>query len=314
MKRVAGTILALVIMALTGCSSGGDDPLQFESYTIVTGEEVTGIDFVSNSDGCAITASGKIYRTDDGGKSFRLVGDGSGRRLADIYFLDDEIGFVCGAQGTLLRTGDGGVSWSVLDVDSSWDLASLGFPKDEFGIVVGNFNSGESLGMGVIGTTSDEGVTWNFDKTDHRGLYFVDVVPTDHSWILGKESLVYTTDGGETWDKIVSRITGANALLFIDVQHGWEIGDNGLLRYSTDGGWSWQNKLKMTDEPLTCLAVPEPDRVYIAGNNFLAVSSNHGRNWVMDSVSHKFRFVDIDAVGHDVFAAGSGGQLIRLKY
>lgn len=314
MKRLAGTILALIMISLTGCSSGVDDPLQFESFTIVAGEEVTGIDFVSNSDGCAITASGKIYRTNDGGKSFLPVGGRDGSRLADIYFLDDEIGFVCGERGTLLRTGDGGASWSAVGADSGWDLASIGFPKDEFGIIVGNFNTGEFSGMGVIGTTSDEGVTWSFTKTEHKGLYYVDVVPTDHVWILGKESLVYTTDGGQTWDKIASRITGANALLFIDVQHGWEIGDNGLLRYSTDGGWSWQNKLKMTDEPLTCLAVPEPDRVYIAGNSFLAVSANHGRNWVMDSVSHKFRFVDIDAVGHDVFAAGSGGELIKLKF
>ncbi len=314
MKRLAGIILAAAVLFIGGCSSGGNDPLQYESYMIVAGEEINGIDFVSESNGCAITAAGNIYRTTDGGRTFFVVGGISGRRLADIYFLDDDIGFACGEKGTLLRTVDGGASWSAIAADSGWDLESIGFPKDEFGIIVGNFNSGEFAGMGVIGTTSDEGVTWNFAKTDYRALYYVDVVPTDHAWILGKESLVYTTDGGQSWDQVASRITGANALLFTDVQHGWEIGDNGLLRYSTDGGWSWQNKLKMTEEPLTCLAVPEPDRIYIAGNHFLAVSTNHGRNWLMDSVSHKFRFVDMDAVGHDVFAAGSGGELIKLKF
>lgn len=314
MKKLTGVFLTLAMLLVGGCSSGDKDPLLFEAYTIVTGEEVTGIDFTSSSKGCAITASGNVLRTTDGGKTFFPAGNSGGKRLEDIYFLDDDIGLVCGEKGALLRTENGGATWTAIATDSSWDLASIGFPGDEVGIVVGNYNIGEFTGKGVIGRSTDKGLIWNFAKTEHVQLQYIDVVPHEHAWVLGKEALVYTTDGGRVWDHAASRTPGINALLFIDIQHGWEVGDNGLLRYSSDGGWSWQDKLKMTDESLTCLAVPEPDLVYIAGNNFLAVSSNHGRNWVMDTVSHKFRFIDIDAVGHVVFAAGSGGQLIKLKH
>ena len=314
MKKLTGAIVTLALLLVSGCSSGDKDPLQFEAFTIATGEEITGLDFISNSDGCAVTASGNILRTSDGGKSFLAVGNSGGKRLEDIYFLDDEIGLVCGEKGALLRSIDGGATWTTLTADSAWDLVSIGFPDDEVGLIVGNYNMGEFAGMGVIGRSTDKGLIWNFAKTEYAELHYIDVVPHEHAWVLGREALVYTTDGGQVWEHAASRIPGINALLFMDIQRGWEVGDNGLLRYSSDGGWSWQDKLKMTDESLTCLAIPEPDIVYIAGNSFLAVSVNHGRNWVMDTVSHKFRFVDIDAVDHFVFAAGSGGQLIKLKY
>lgn len=313
MKSVAGTIIVLAVLLAGGCSSGGGDPLQFEAYRITTGEEITGIDFLSGSVGCAITARGNIYRTDDGGKTFTMVGTSNGKRLVDINFLDGEIGLACGDKGALLRTTDGGSNWVSVTADSVWNLASIGFPGDELGIIAGNFNTGEMTGAGVIGRSTDEGASWRFSTTTYKQLRQVDFVPTQNVWILGDESLVYTTDGGQAWDQVASRTAGISALLFVDVQHGWEVGDSGLIRYSSDGGWSWQNKLKMTDEPLTCIAVPEPDRVYVAGNNFIAVSTNHGRNWIMDSISHQIRFVEMDAVGHDVFVAGKTGELIKLK-
>lgn len=312
MMKITGVILALAL--ISGCSSGNKDPLQFESYTIVTGEEITGLDFTSSSAGCVVTAAGNILRTADGGKTFLPVGNSGGRRLEDIYFLDEEIGLSCGEKGTLLRTENGGATWTSISADSAWDLVSIGFPGDEVGLVVGNYNMGELAGIGVIGRSTDKGLNWSFAGSEHAQLHYIDVVPHEHAWVLGKEALVYSTDGGQVWEFAASRIPGINALLFIDVQHGWEVGDNGLLRYSSDGGWSWQDKLKMTDQSLTCLAVPEPDVVFIAGNEFLAVSVNHGRNWVMDTVSHRFRFVDIDAADGFVFAVGSGGQLIKLKH
>ncbi len=314
MKNAARLVLVIVMFSFIGCSSSDDDPLKFETYSIATGEDITGIAFVDGNTGCAISSGGTIFRTANGGKSFSRVSSTSGRKLVDICFIDDEIGLTCGSVGALLRTTDGGLTWAPLQVDTSWNLAGLGFPDDDFGVIVGNVNEGEHMGRSVIGQSTDLGATWNFRLTEYSNLRFVDVVPTDHAWILGTESLVYTTDGGQTWDAAANRETGARSLLFVDVQHGWEVGDKGLLRHSTDGGWSWQSKLKMTDESLTCLAAPEPDRVYVAGSNFVACTTNFGRNWIMDAVSHRVQFVDMQAVGHDVFVAGSRGELLKFSY
>jgi photosystem II stability/assembly factor-like uncharacterized protein len=314
MKNAAKLILVLTLYSILGCSSGSDDPLRFESFTIATGESIKAIAFIDGSTGCAVSAEGNIFRTSDACKSFTAVKSTGGRSLADIYFVDDEVGIACGDNGTLLRTSDGGSTWDVQNVDTMWNLAGIGFSDDEFGIVVGNVNSGEEMGRSVIGISSDQGASWNFQLTEYRNLRCVDVVPTAHAWILGSESLAYTTDGGRSWDAVASAGNGANSLFFVDVQHGWEVGDAGLLRHSTDGGWSWQNKLKMTGEPLTCVVAPEPGRIYVAGNSFVACSTNYGRNWVMDAVSHKAHFVDMQSVGHDIFVAGSRGELIKFRY
>lgn len=314
MKNAAILIAFLLTLLIAGCSSGGDDPLAFESTTIASGEQITAIHFLNADDGFAVTAAGKIFRTGDGGKSFTEAGASEGKALTDIYFLDDEIGFACGVRGALLRSGDGGASWAAIKADTNLDLAGIGFPNEELGFIAANLNNGENLGKGVIGRSTDEGVSWNFSGTEFRDLEHVDVVPTDHIWILAKESLLYTTNSGQSWDRAANGVPGVRALFFVDVQHGWQVGDGGLIRYSSDGGWSWQNKLKMTDQNLHSLSVPTPDRIYLAGENFVALSTNHGRNWVMDAISHKTDFVDMQFVKHAVFAAGKNGELIKFKY
>ena len=314
MKNAAILIISLLTLTLFGCSSGGNDPLAFERLTIVTGEQVSAIHFINGDDGFAATNTGNIYRTSDGGKSFTQAGTSGGRALADVYFLDDEVGFACGVRGTLLRSSDGGASWLPVSADTNLDLVGIGFSNEDLGFIAANLNNGENSGKGVIGRSTDQGNSWNFSGTEYRDLEHVDVVPQDHIWILAKESLLYTTNSGQSWDQAANGAPGINALVFKDVQHGWQVGDVGLIRYSSDGGWSWQNKLKMTDQSLHSVVVPLPDRIYVAGENFVALSTNHGRNWVMDAVSHKIDFVDMQFAKHVVFAAGRNGELIKFKY
>lgn len=314
MKNAALLIFLALLTAIAGCSSSKDDPLKFENYSVVNNETTTALHFTSSDDGCVVTESGNIYRTTDGGKSFTLAGKSGGRRLNDVYFVNDGLGIACGNGGTLLRTSDAGNTWSPIPVDTNIDLTGIGFPDDDFGLVVGNVNTGEKSGFGAIGTSSDEGMNWRFTVTEQKGFSRVDVVPADHAWILGDESLTYTTDRGQSWEHSASRVQTVNYLLFTDVQDGWQVGENGLLRHSSDGGWSWQDKLKMTDARLTCLAAPEPGQIYIAGDNFVAVSTNYGRNWIMDDVSHKIGFIDVHSVGHDIFILGSRGELVKMSY
>ncbi|MGB5105998.1 MAG: YCF48-related protein [Candidatus Zixiibacteriota bacterium] len=314
MKNVALLISITLFVAIAGCSSSKDDPLKFENYLVVNNETTTALHFTNSDVGCVVTESGNIYRTTDGGKSFSLAGNSGGRRLNDVYFVNDNLGIACGSRGALLRTSDAGSAWSLIAVDTTIDLTGIGFPDDEFGVVAGNVNTGEQTGFGAIGTSSDKGMNWRFTVTEQTGFSRVDVVPSDHAWILGDESLNYTTDRGQSWDHAASRVQTVNYLLFTDVQDGWQVGDNGLLRHSSDGGWSWQDKLKMTEANLSCLAAPEPGQIYIAGDNFVAVSTNYGRNWIMDDVSHKTSFVDMHSVGHDIFILGNKGELIRMSY
>ncbi len=293
---------------LCGCSE--PDPLQFETLAFPVTDEITGIHFMDGSNGCAVTGTGEVFLTEDG-NSFRKVA-ALGRRLADVCFLDDDLGLTFGAGGLLARSTDGGATWNVLACDSTIDLQDCVFGDDDRAILIGNVNSGELAGRGAIGISDDEGLTFRFQIDSAAGFVDIDEVPPNHAWIVSNSELLYSTNNGATWERSTHRVAGSHQVFFTDIQHGWEVGDGGLLRYSSDGGWSWQDKLKMTEEPLLCVAAPEVDVIFVGGNRFVAVSTNHGRQWIKDTVSHTGRFNDAHWVSGHVFLAGSGGTIVRF--
>ncbi|MCC6964301.1 MAG: hypothetical protein IT585_13700 [candidate division Zixibacteria bacterium] len=307
MKALGIFTLILASLLLGGCSD--NDPLKYEPISFPVTDEITGIDFTDGSHGCVVTAVGDVFLTTNG-KSFAKTAS-FGRRLSDVCFLDDDIGIAFGA-GLLARTNDGGQTWTAMSCDSTYLLDDCVFAKDNRGILVGAIASGDHAGHGLIGISDDEALTFRWDTTEFSGFTDIDDVPPSHAWILGDGVLLYTTDNGQTWEHSTHRVQGSHQVYFTDVQHGWEVGDNGLLRYSSDGGWSWQDKLKMTEEPLLCVTAPEIDIIYIAGNRFVAVSTNHGRQWVKDSATYPVKFNDLDWVGGHIFVAGSGGTLMKL--
>lgn len=310
MTRVLTIILIIFIVSLIGC--GTDDPLAFQSLTFPSSDDITGLGFRSSDLGCAVTAQGNIYRTSDG-KSFSKVG-GFGRRLNEVEFGDDDIAIAVGVGGLIVRSTDDGQNWMPAVADSTYDLLDMVTLDDGVVIIIGEVRGGESAGRGVIGRSSDGGATIQWEVRAESGFVNIDAVPPDHLWILGRETLIYSTDGGSTWDDSGHRTRGAAAVYFTDIQHGWEVGSAGRLRYSNDAGWSWKDKLTMTEGDLTCVVGPEIDRIYIAGENFVAVTTTHGRQWIKDSATYRARFSDLEWVEQTVYLAGSGGTILKTSW
>jgi photosystem II stability/assembly factor-like uncharacterized protein len=98
--------------------------------------------------------------------------------------------------------------------------------------------------------------TWPLEHTDFTGIQFVDSL---HGWILGANTVVSTSDGGQSW-QAQSGVTqdSINAFYFLDMQHGWAV--NGAMLTTIDGGKRWAEKKK--------------DFIYISGIHF--VDAQHG--------------------------------------
>jgi len=72
------------------------------------------------------------------------------------------------------------------------------------------------------------------------------------AWIVtGKNDLLYTANGGETWNKIPADIVGGfEYTCFVTVQIGWAINKDGQVWKTTDSGKTWTSISKLDDKSL----------------------------------------------------------------
>jgi photosystem II stability/assembly factor-like uncharacterized protein len=117
------------------------------------------------------------------------------------------------------------------------------------------------------------------------------------------------------WETI--RIPGASrlrALRFADLNHGYLVGDSGLILVTSDGGKTWSQRTVGTHEHLTCIYVADK-RVWIAGYGGIVVySRDGGATWhVVRTFSSTF-IESLYFIDHNRgWAVGWAGLLLRTN-
>jgi len=210
-----------------------------------------------------------VWTTDDGGVTWNMhsLFANSGRPLKEVLYIPRSFGFpsanvgwICDVKGGIYRTEDGGETWqergsNLKEVDSE-----AVFFLDEFTCWVGCNSRGE------IFRTDDGGYSWHkiseFDR--QMRIETVQFISKTEGWVGGfKESVgndpksepafLHTTTGGKTWRLISFPETEliAYELHFTDPDYGWLLISNdwsGIYR-TEDGGETWQNVLKIPNNP-----------------------------------------------------------------
>lgn len=207
----------------------------------------------------------RIFRTDDGGESWRQVhtiDDSFGIVVFDMEFSDDRNGWIALDRGAAF-TDDGGETWIdrpyARDPDASRivaaDLASL----DEAWVILGRSFAPDRPAQ--LAHTKDRGRTWQIEPPEGiEGLQDVEFVDADYGWYTrvacdGSDCellLFATSDGGATWHE--SRLgpgsTVVHDLIFVDPVNGWTSSQSCFCRggstsvaHTADGGRTWQNQL-----------------------------------------------------------------------
>lgn len=209
----------------------GDLPAQNDDYNWNL------IKFINENDGW-FKADEKLWHTQDGGKSWKLIFDGgfsplfegSSRTepnsIYDFQFINPKVGWLL-QYGKMFKTEDGGQTWQPfaqsvlaefgnslkgLSLDSAYTFKFL--PDGKHGWIAGG--SYRRL-------KKDEGVANRYCSSD------------------GKEGLfgaIFTTeDSGKTWRKqLLSGEGGIDDIFFLDSEHAWAIGTPGAY-YLTNGRW-----------------------------------------------------------------------------
>ena len=239
---------------------------------------------------------GTILYSDDNGTSWQSQFSDTSIVLNSVCFIDDSHGWVAGTTTTyesvLLHTIDGGVSWTQLFSDSTSYRWRVTF-----------FDSLNGYGYypGLVSKTSDGGKSWYGVLGPGYASYNIDAMFTDpdHGWVTrsdmyGDGNILYTYDGGETWNP--GNIRGDfSSVFFIDTISGWAAGCNGSLARTADGGQNWTTICVGTGSSLNDVFFTDSINGWAVGgghptltqvNSMLLHTDDGGSTWIEHDAPH----------------------------
>jgi len=226
-------------------SDGGVEWTQ-QASGIEKGILVDGV-FLDNKVGWVIGLFGTVLYTDNGGESWIKQETHTTRHLFGVFFTDKKHGWAVGEWGTVLYTDDGGNTWKKQREEIDRTFNNITFADNKTGWIVGE--------RGVIFHTVDGGKTWEkqlpkvFERETFEeelenpppSLFGVVFKDEKRGWACGIDgTIIYTADGGNTWEQLPSGTDLTLYTLFLKGDKGWVVGDRGAYLMSSDGGMTWQ--------------------------------------------------------------------------
>jgi photosystem II stability/assembly factor-like uncharacterized protein len=193
-----------------------------------TDKNLRTIHFVDTMTGWAAGDAGAVYRTTDGGRTWKPLLSGVSANINFIHFLDWNHGWMIG--------------------------------ESSKGMGRGLSTNDEADGETMLLTTINGGRTWMIQKMPNLiSVFFTDL---QNGWAVGKNAtLLRTTNGGNDWKPVEEAQSvvglpvessnynfGFRDVYFLDADHGWLIGNFygraqsniGGLFVTADGGKTWK--------------------------------------------------------------------------
>lgn len=270
----------------------GDAGATWEQAAVPTRTTITGVYFRDSHTGFAVSYYQEILRTEDGGKSWKIVHGKTEdeRPLLDIWFKDANVGFAIGAYGLFLMTEDGGETWRAERLNVTNAFAQEQGISDE-----------DSALMGAFGLDDEEAENFEIEEE----AYIEDVClnqisqsATGQIFIAGEMGTIYrSNDNGQTWTSLASPYNGSFlGLLALDKNSLLFFGLRGNLFRTDDGGDTWQTIKTGTTSTLIGGTRLDDGRIIITGlagtvlvsldgGNTFTYFRHHSRKDIMTSVS-----------------------------
>lgn len=224
----------------------------------IFGKPLRSVYFRNASEGWSVGEGGVLIHTTDGGQTWTPIKTGTENNLHDL-FMDEVMGWIVGDWGTLLKTTDGGKTFQKVDGSAFGEksLKGIYFVDNSYGWIISYSTPNESENSGSIYHTTDGGQTWNEQLATKTALFSGHFLDKMTGWVVGDQRTIYaTTDGGKKWDFVTP---GSNKrhtekygqpdylgneplhtftlydVDFADNQHGWIVGDLGVILRTTTG-------------------------------------------------------------------------------
>jgi photosystem II stability/assembly factor-like uncharacterized protein len=191
------------------------------------------------------SGEGKIYKSIDGGATWRDITPYSATSLWGCFFLTPDIGMVIGGgcvdNQQFYRTTNGGISWSLFTTAiPETGLTDL--------ILYSENGLGYASSSGFIWRTMDGGRTWNIFSTSGSKDWQEEITHIGNSFLVpyaagcsegGPGGMRFSVDLGKSWRETYVGEAMFGAFLH-DSLRGWACGWHGSVYYTSDGGKTWK--------------------------------------------------------------------------
>jgi photosystem II stability/assembly factor-like uncharacterized protein len=172
-----------------------------------------------------------VFRTDDGGRTWKPLGIPGRNDFVSVYFVDDRHGWVAGDYGRLASTDDGGATWKLHEPPLKAYLGKIRFVSPEVGwLLPRRGHQGGPL------ATTDGGRTWNTQYADigtSRPIVDMQFLNAQTGFLLAEANrdsqVLATSNGGKSWRTVGNIQKYSAALSFPAADEGWVVGQKGYI-------------------------------------------------------------------------------------
>ncbi|HSP64089.1 MAG TPA: YCF48-related protein [Pyrinomonadaceae bacterium] len=287
------------------------------------GKDLNAVYFTDAKHGWVGGDDGFLSHTEDGGASWAERSIGTDRSINDVYFVSKDAGFVLAGGSIFRTDDGGQTwreahKFSASEfADAAPELYSLRFNGKKRGWVVGSVSRGDTIVGSILAITRDGGASWEILHAPSQAeLIHIDFVDEKHGWIVGADgTILRTEDAGDSWAKQES---GTKATLyhvdFRNEKQGWAVGERGTIVRTTDGGQSWS--LMESPARATLLSVQfvgDGDGWIIGRGGVILRSGDGGRTWVEQESTTKENLFALFMNKKNGWAVGADGLVLRYE-
>lgn len=281
-------LLFIVVIVSVGCESDGNGPtgvssdsrweqiqLNIDSLPL---ENFYSVSFLDENTGWIVGDAGDIFKTSDGGKTWKLVYRDENIWLFDAYPIDTNIIWAVGMHGSypyqaaIVNSVDGGLNWITTYTGNNAQFRSVKFIDALNGFIVGGSWPNGGIDSAMM-RTIDGGVTW------------------DSTYIL-KDRIIASVDSSVTpWDTVYKNLrVELNDLDFGGNSSGCIVGTNTTIHVTSDGGFSWTRTDSIADSSVSYTVTFDGDLRFINLYGVDMVDDSHG--WAVGSFSTILKTTD----------------------
>ena len=224
-----------------------------ETHVPVESGNLSDIDFADASTGWTVVdgstgpGNGRVFKTTNGGLTWKNQGLLDSGRLGGVEALDTNVVIAVGSYfPVIMRSADGGETWQYRNHEffcsslCGYQWYGIDSPDGQNVWVTGE--------QGVILHSADRGLTWQTQRRGEPWEELMDVSFADarNGWAVGwTGTILRTTDGGATWIKKDPGLAYTGAVLGVCALSGnvaWVGGYDAFAARTIDGGLTWQRE------------------------------------------------------------------------
>ena len=130
----------------------------------------------------------------------------------------------------------------------------------------------------------------------HDDIFSLCFPGKNDGWACGRwGTILYTSDGGKTWQRQKSGIKFTLAdIFFINSKLGWAVGNEGTILHTVDGGLAWKKQISPVDYYHTGVFFVNSQKGWITTDQtHILYTDDGGKNWRVQFRDVEFRLKSI---------------------